>query len=67
MPPTHTLTTHPVLLRAGLLDEADKPMRFAVCDQPIRTPYITAPVPPPRAPRQCADCYAWIAWFSPGG
>ncbi|PWJ04308.1 hypothetical protein DKG34_27375 [Streptomyces sp. NWU49] len=68
MPPTRTLTTRLVLLRAGLLDEADKPMRFSGSDQPTRTPYITAPAPlPPRAPRQCADCYAWIAWFSRGG
>ncbi|MFJ5218771.1 hypothetical protein ACIP98_29130 [Streptomyces sp. NPDC088354] len=50
-----------VLLRAGLLDEADKPMRFSISDQPTRTPYISAPAPlPPRAPRHCADCYAWI-------
>jgi hypothetical protein len=32
-----------VLLRAGLLEEADKPMRFSVSDQPTRTQYITAP------------------------
>ena len=50
-----------VLLRAGLLDEADRPMRFSISDQSIRTPYITAPAPlPPRAPRQCTDCYDWI-------
>ncbi|MEU2284230.1 hypothetical protein ABZ614_20180 [Streptomyces sp. NPDC013178] len=50
-----------VLLRAGLLDEAPEPMRFSGRNQPARTPYSDALAPlPPRAPRQCADCYAWI-------
>lgn len=50
-----------VLLRAGLQDEAPEPMRFSRTDQPTRTPYISSPAPlPPRAPRQCKDCCAWI-------
>ncbi|MFG2497432.1 hypothetical protein ACGFSB_04335 [Streptomyces sp. NPDC048441] len=28
-------------------------------DQPTRTPYITTPAPP-RLPRQCRDCHAWM-------
>ncbi|MYW01441.1 hypothetical protein GT354_24815, partial [Streptomyces sp. SID3343] len=53
-----------ILLRAGFLDEAPEPMRFSGRSQPVRTPYFTALAPlPPRAPRQCADCHAWI----PGG
>ncbi|WNZ06182.1 hypothetical protein [Streptomyces sp. 11x1] len=59
--PTNGDAVRLILLRVGLLDEAPKPMRFSISDQPARTPYITAPMPlPPRAPRQCADCYAWI-------
>ncbi|WP_432198307.1 hypothetical protein [Streptomyces sp. bgisy027] len=50
-----------ILLRAGLLHEAPKPMRFSGRNQPARTPYSTDLAPlPPRAPRQCADCHAWI-------
>ncbi|MFE2268542.1 hypothetical protein ACFXB4_04830 [Streptomyces lavendulae] len=59
--PTNGDAVRLVLLRAGLLEEADKPMRFSISDQPTRTPYITSPAPlPPRAPRQCTDCCAWI-------
>ncbi|EPH46913.1 hypothetical protein ABT390_33775 [Streptomyces aurantiacus] len=50
-----------ILLWAGLLDEAPEPMRFSRARQPMRTPYLTAPAPlPPRLPRQCRDCHAWI-------
>ncbi|MEU9945018.1 hypothetical protein [Streptomyces lavendulae] len=59
--PTNGDAVRLVLLRAGLLEEADKPMRFSISDQPTRTPYITSPVPlPPPASRQCADCDAWV-------
>ncbi|MGW3954689.1 hypothetical protein ACWEKM_28000 [Streptomyces sp. NPDC004752] len=59
--PTNGDAVRLVLLRAELLEEAEKPMRFSISDQPARTPYITAPAPlPPRAPRQCKDCCAWI-------
>ncbi|MER5928099.1 hypothetical protein [Streptomyces mirabilis] len=50
-----------VLLRAGFLDEAPEPIRFSGRNQPVRTPYSTDLAPlPPRAPRQCTDCYTWI-------
>ncbi|MFD7881902.1 hypothetical protein ACFV3N_05640 [Streptomyces bauhiniae] len=59
--PTHGDAVRLVLLQGGLLAAAPEPMRFSRTDQPARTPYITAPVPiPPRAPRQCQDCLAWI-------
>ncbi|MEV7123923.1 hypothetical protein [Kitasatospora griseola] len=59
--PTNGDAVRLVLLRAGLLEAAPEPMRFSRTDQPARTPYITAPAPiPPRAPRQCQDCLAWI-------
>ncbi|MFF9090959.1 hypothetical protein ACF1BE_32205 [Streptomyces sp. NPDC014991] len=50
-----------ILLRAGLLDEAPEAMRFSGRNQPARTPYFDVLAPlAPRAPRQCADCDAWI-------
>ncbi|GAA1323803.1 hypothetical protein GCM10009647_058900 [Streptomyces sanglieri] len=59
--PTNGDAVRLVLLRAGLLDEAPEPLRFSRTDQPSRTPYISSPAPlPPRSPRQCKDCYAWI-------
>ncbi|MFC8269493.1 hypothetical protein ACFUIZ_27810 [Streptomyces cinereoruber] len=59
--PTNGDAVRLVLLRAGFLAPAPEPMRFSRTDQPARTPYITTPAPiPPRAPRQCQDCLAWI-------
>ncbi|MGW7131283.1 hypothetical protein ACWGIA_23505 [Streptomyces bobili] len=59
--PTNGDAVRLVLLRAGLLDEAPEPMRFSRTEQPTRTPYISSPAPlPPRTPRQCKDCCAWI-------
>ena len=58
--PTNGDAVRLVLLQAELLDPAPQPMRFSRTDQP-NTPYITTPVPiPPRPPRSCRDCDAWM-------